>query len=91
VSASASGSAAPAVRAGLGVLTRHLRTVQVGKDLDGDGTVNAADLATLLGAWSRNALRRFSACDADLNGDASRERRGPRDPPRRVGDRNGGC
>lgn len=36
-----------------------------GPDVNGDGAVNAADLATLLGAWGTND------CESDLNGDGS--------------------
>jgi Dockerin type I domain len=41
-------------------------TLSVAADLNGDGTVNAADLAILLGAWGPCA-----GCDADLNGDGT--------------------
>ncbi len=39
--------------------------VVAGADLNGDGVVNAADLAALLGAWGTNN------CSADLNGDGT--------------------
>lgn len=41
-------------------------TLRLAADLDGDGEVNAADLAILLGAWGRCA-----GCDADLTGDGT--------------------
>lgn len=53
---------------GLGVLTLSCAPC-FDKDLDGDGTVGAADLAILLGAWSPMPCA-GSACNADLNGDA---------------------
>lgn len=37
-------------------------------DLDGDGSVNASDLAILLGAWGRCGTER---CDADLTTDGT--------------------
>lgn len=49
---------------GIAVLTVMTPTSVIG-DLDGDGSVNAADLSILLGAWGPCA----GNCPADLNGD----------------------
>jgi hypothetical protein len=53
---------------GVGVLSVDCAPC-IDKDLDGDGTVGASDLAILLGAWTSGAPCVGPACDADLNGD----------------------
>jgi hypothetical protein len=45
----------------------HGGTIAVSPDLDGNGTVNGADLAILLGAWGDCVG--CSSCSADLDGD----------------------
>jgi len=44
---------------------------RIAGDIDGDGVVNAADLAALLGAWGSCAAPCPPTCAADLNGDCS--------------------